>query len=314
MYKFIETWDLWHYFNNASTFVQTGKIHTEYPLASMIPISIPRLFTDVFSTYMLLYYALMLVCVLGTSYLIHKKRRHPWLYILIVALLLPLSFGVFDLFVGLFFFLSIFYINRNVLAGAIFYLFSISMKMYPLVILPTLLSPNLKRSTILAYITAGVIGLGILFSDSNFVSFHKDRTAQPESFYMNVLYLKGERPEVIYSHNAIALKDVHVPLYFTIGLLTLGVIRGMLEPSLFRKMYYPIMGFILANGVFSPQYLLWVAPFLPFAKKRIQILFMSATLLTTLYLGYYTQTVHFELPYYKFLFMRNALLFITLFL
>ena len=109
-----------------------------------------------------------------------------------------------------------------------------------------------------------------------------------------------------------ALKDVYTPLYFTIGLLTLGVLRGLLTPSFFQRMYYPLMGFILANGVFSPQYLLWIAPLLPFVKKRIQVLVISATLLTTLYLGYYSQTVHFEAPYYLFLFLRNILLFISL--
>jgi len=312
MYKFIETWDLWHYFNNASTFIQTRKIHTEYPVMAILPISIPRLFTTDFATYILYYYAFTFLCVLATSWLIHKEGKHPWLYILMVALLFPLSFGVFDIFVGLFFFLSLFYINKNVIVGSLSYLFAISIKLYPLVILPIFLLLSIKKRTIVTYVLAGIIGVGIVFSDTNFTSFHKDRTAQPESLYMNVLYLKGERPEVIYSHNAMALKDVYTPLYFTIGLLTLGVLRGLLTPSFFQRMYYPLMGFILANGVFSPQYLLWIAPLLPFVKKRIQVLVISATLLTTLYLGYYSQTVHFEAPYYLFLFLRNILLFISL--
>ena len=312
MYKFIETWDLWHYFNNASLFVQKGQVHTEYPLAAIIPISIPRLFTDNFSTYVFLYYILMFFCVVATSYLIYKKGKHPWLYILIVALLFPLSFGVFDLFVVFFFFLSLFYINRNLIVGSLSYLFAIAIKLYPLVVLPILLLLSIKKKEILIYVIAGIIGLFIIFSDTNFISFHKDRTVQPESFYTNILYLKGEKPEVIYSHNAMALKDVYTPLYFTISLLTIGAVRGLLMPSFFQRMYYPLLGFILANGVFSPQYLLWLAPLIPFAKRKVQILVISATLLTTLYLGYYDPTVHFESPYYMVLFTRNTLLFISL--
>ncbi len=314
MYKFIETWDLWHYFNNASLFVQTGKIHTEYPLAAMIPISIPRLFTSDFPTYVLYYYLFMFLCVLGTSWFIHKEGKQPWLYILTVALLFPLSFGVFDLFVSMVFFLSLFYAGRHFIVGALLYLFSISIKLYPLVFLPLFFWDSAVNKRWLFYIAAGIIGFTVVFTDVNFLSFHKDRTVQPEALYTNVLYLQGERPDVIYSHNAMALKDIYTPLHFTLGLLTLGVIRSLLSKTYTEAAYYSILGFILANGVFSPQYLLWLAPFVPFVKKRIQVLFISATLLTTLYLGYYTQTVHFEAPYYMFLFVRNALLFFTLFL
>jgi len=308
MYKYIETWDLWHYYLNAGTYIETGAVTTEYPSLAILPIVLPRLLTDNFGMYVLWYFALMAICVGATSYVIHKAGKSVWWYLTIVLSLFPLIFGVYDLFVTLFFFLSVYLFSKKRIGhitGSVSFIFSVLLKLYPLSIIPLLLRYG-KKSVF--YVAAGLIAFGFILSDSNFISFHKDRTAQPESLYTNLLYLQGKELETVYSHNAMALKDVHVPALFTLSFLAFGVIRALRSKDIYAGSFYSVLGFILANEVFSPQYLIWLAPFVPFIKKRTQLLTMSASFLTMLYLGYYGQAVHFENPYYMIIFMRNVLL------
>ena len=312
MYKHIETWDLWHYYLNAGSYLEAGTVTTEYPSLAILPMILPRLITDNFGMYVLWYFALMALCVGATSYFIHKAGKSIWWYLVIVLSLFPLIFGVYDLFVTLFFFFSVYLFSKKGIGhvtGSVSFLLSILLKLYPLSIIPLLLRYGRKS---VFYVVAGLIAFGFLASDSTFISFHKDRTAQPESLYTNLLYVQGKELETVYSHNAMALKDVHVPILFTLSFLAFGVIRAFRAKNIYAGSFYSVLGFILGNGVFSPQYLIWLAPFVPFIKRRTQLLVMGASFLTMLYLGYYGQAVHFENPYYMILFLRNVLLLLAI--
>lgn len=80
-----------------------------------------------------------------------------------------------------------------------------------------------------------------------------------------------------------------------------------------RLIFLILLGAILSSNTFSPQYLIWVAPFVAFLSGLEAGLFISASFLTWLYFRYWDSLIMLDPMAVGLLVGRNVLL-IVLFL
>lgn len=79
-----------------------------------------------------------------------------------------------------------------------------------------------------------------------------------------------------------------------------------------RTIFVILLGAILASNTFSPQYLIWVAPFVAFLTHLEAGLFISASFMTWFYFRYWNDIVNLMPMAVSLLIIRNLLLIVLL--
>jgi hypothetical protein len=318
MYDFIKIWDVYHYWQWASAFVAGQPFTFEYPTLAFLPMLLPRLLTDSYPIYALLFHIEM-IGFAGIIALLLKKvlKLSPLPFLAIFLSLFGLLIELLDVYVALLTFVSILLFHKKKYGfSAIFLCLASATKIYPLILFPIFGLRLLKdRTKLIPFILSGILSMILIFSNPFSIEFHKERPVQPESIYGTLIYLKNPKTEIVYGHNAQEYKDIQLPLWFPIGILAFGFFRAIRQKSVFASSFYMILSFIVANKVLSPQYLIWIAPLIAFVSKRTQWIIIGASILTLWYLGLYTQTVVDRiLPFPWILITRNLLLAVGLFI
>jgi len=79
-----------------------------------------------------------------------------------------------------------------------------------------------------------------------------------------------------------------------------------------RTIFLILLGSILMSKTFSPQYLIWVAPFVSFLSNLEAGLFVSASFLTWFYFRYWNDVIALSPMATSILIARNVLLVVLL--
>lgn len=312
MYQFIKIWDLWHYFLNSGYFLNGKAFSLEYPSGAVIPMILPRLATSDFMLYSWLFHIQTFIVFLIGFFFLIKLTNRAWLYILPFFLLFPLAIELLDIYVVVAMFLSLYFFQKNKFVKSAMLLFiGISIKFWPILLIP-LLAIKSKKYTI--YSLVAFLSAIVLFSNIYSLKFHFERGVQPESTAGSIIQVINKK-ETEYKYNAIQIKDSSLPLIVPLAVMALGYIFAFKNKNIFISSFYIILSFILGSKVFSPQYLLWLSPFLPFLKIKKSVLVITATILTTWYLGYYEKAIiDFVFPYNLSLLLRNLALILSFFI
>ena len=79
-----------------------------------------------------------------------------------------------------------------------------------------------------------------------------------------------------------------------------------------RLFFITILGAVLLSNTFSPQYLIWIAPFVAFLSTAEILMFVGASSLTWMYFRYWNDLVQLAPIATGLLIARNLLLLILL--
>ena len=252
----------------------------------------------------------------------NRSTIKPMYWVLIVVSL-PIYLFRYDAFLALLTALFVYLmLNRPFLAGLVLML-AIEAKLYPIIFLPVLVLFYITRleyrtlfkfmiGTGLTLLTTLVVVLpitGLSFFD--FIRYHQDRGIQLESIVAGFLMLLNQfdlidirlangygsfNIDTNYSSLILQTISLVTPVIFVLLLLFLG--RGFMSEQRSYGSVRPIMLirafgaitliFLLLNKVLSPQYVIWLFPFIPFYENRIRIKFIIIVMLTiSIYPGWY---------------------------
>lgn len=266
-------------------------------------------------------------------------------YTIIVAILAPILPWRYDLFPTLLTLLTLVFIQKKqpIFAG-IFLALGIGAKLYPLVLLPVfcLYYLVLKQYSALFkflaanFVTSFVIGVSfwLLAGDElmSFVQYHRLRGLQLESLPAGLLLL-GERfgwlkVSLVYNYGAVHLASPQADIiaavfpYISLLIFSLAMLTCYLSfkreylitktislGSLVTFINVAILIFIVTNKVLSPQYVIWLIPFIPLLSFRKFYLFIGIAGLTMIIFPFtYEQLNGFQLVPILILNIRNFLL------
>jgi len=246
------------------------------------------------------------------------KQNYFWLkrYTIIVIILAPLLPWRYDLFPALLTFFTLIFVQKKqpIFAGILLAL-GVGAKLYPLVLLPVLCLyylvlkqySALSKFLLSNFGTSFIIGLSFwLLAGSkllSFVQYHRLRGLQLESLPAGLLLLATNfswlKVDLIYNYGAVhigsPLADMIAAIfpYICIILFCLAMVICYLSfhreylinkticlGSLVTFINVAILIFIVANKVLSPQYIIWLIPFIPLLSLRQVYLFLGIACLT----------------------------------
>jgi len=81
-----------------------------------------------------------------------------------------------------------------------------------------------------------------------------------------------------------------------------------------KLVFLLLLGSILTSSTFSPQYLIWIAPFVPFLTNFERSLFILSSFLTWFYFRYWNDIIALQPMAISLLVTRNALLVLLFFI
>ncbi|TDE11678.1 hypothetical protein [Dyadobacter psychrotolerans] len=265
-------------------------------------------------------------------------------YVIICLFSLPVYLYRYDAFPAMLTSIVVYSIFQKPLVSGIALSAAVAAKLYPIVMGPAIaiyfiLNRNLKRGLIFlsgALLFLAVAGCTILpFTGTeafDFLRYHQIRGIQIESVPGGLLLLAnkvGLIPVRIIQNfgslniDAPTAKKVAemlklvVPVVFTFLFVFQcwvfykeNQIKGYIEQiSVIRALSMWIFIFLIFNKVLSPQYLIWLFPFIPFLNPGIRIKFTVALILTiTIFPGWYFYLVTIHPTFVALLNTRNLLL------
>ena len=233
---------------------------------------------------------------------------------LILSLLLPWRYDLFPALLTALALAAV--LSGKPLRAGIWLGMGIAAKLYPVVLLPVLALYYLTMRrpgdlTRLLLGCLGVVGLcalpfaalppGILLS---FLKYHQMRGLEIESLPAGIIllaHLLGRTPVgIVYNYGAIhlvapgAAKTIQLLPVLFLALYSLLLIRcrnefrrewegsGIIAPRVLTNFLLgALLTFIVANKVFSPQYVIWMLPFVPLLRPRDIALSLVIFVLTT---------------------------------
>ncbi|MEA5508182.1 hypothetical protein VB715_00240 [Crocosphaera sp. UHCC 0190] len=268
-----------------------------------------------FSTYA----ALILAKIAMINQLRYRYKQVLITYALMVLIAIPLLPWRYDLFPSLLTLLSFYslLLNQPIIAG-MFLGSGILAKLYPVILMPIFflywfVQQNYKACYQFCLSTISFISIislpFLLISPENYLSFltyHKQRGLQIETLPASLILLaeklgliKNQESLIQYNygafHVALPLADFIakiLPILFLL-LFIIGIIKAKIS---FQKNYHStgqisiqilsryvvivLLIFILCNKVFSPQYIIWLLPFIPLLKLTETMIWCLICILT----------------------------------
>lgn len=293
----------------------------EYPPGILLFGSIPRLISDNPDKYFAIWVAMLLVLVLVSSALVAWSRKKTTKGLSGVAFIgMIMSSGIFfthryDTIVACIVLLAIvaFKKNRPALSAALMTVGAFT-KLYPAIFIPVIFLHSQPKSW--AKIAAAVVATAIPFlyiwwpGIGRFFEFHGEKPVQIESVQgmlhrdESVIY---ERFSYVYEGTKSDKRIQYIPM-----IATLALIAGERLLKTKRKMKFEVAGalmlfaFVIGGNIFSPQYMVWFASFVPFLSPGIGISLVGITWLTTFYFRYYDAIVAQLRPEIWLLWLRNT--------
>lgn len=168
--------------------------------------------------------------------------------------------------------------DRPVLTGALIGL-GTAVKLYPLFLLGGVLVICLRRREIGAFLTTTATAV-VVWAATNapayfsgkeqwqvFWSFNSDRTADLGSLWM----LIDQAGDVGFSAHTINVWSWALFGAWCVGVFVIGMTAGRAggdTPRLAQLGYLIVVGFLIVNKVYSPQYVLWLLPLAVLARPR----------------------------------------------
>ncbi len=135
------------------------------------------------------------------------------------------------------------------------------------------------------------------------IRYHSDRRVEIESVFASMIfladYLWGQAPIVLYNFGAYHLAGDLSDLFSLLSLPLLGFsllffcsrAQDVADSGLARSSCGCLLAFIVTNKVLSPQYLIWLIPFIVTLRGkwagRVRMLFAACCVLTTLNYPYF---------------------------
>jgi len=302
--------DMWIYKFYADNML-AGKLpyigfHPEYPPLAFLFIYAPYLINKDPLFYQFLYgLGVFGGIIIGASVLIAwtKNFNRVWLYLLLLMILQAnayhLVFERFDIFAADFTLIGLYlFFKRHKENAGWFFLFLATMtKVYPIILIPLLLYKAKKKIAILWFILPMLIANGLLLylthgQYTDFLLKQLNRPVELESvsasFLLGLHLLNNFTVTPIYALNSwglvvpIGTQHILQAVIFLLLLIPLVITRKRLLP------YHPVrltvicvLFFILSNSVLSPQYLIWLIPFIGFLTTPESILFILITAITS---------------------------------
>jgi uncharacterized membrane protein len=247
------------------------------------------------------------------------QRQINALGILLVTVLIcaPLIAWRYDLFPALLTLLSLYCLieNRNIISGLSLGI-AVSTKLYPVVLVPVFalyLIVDKKIDSLKRFILGGGISIAALVPffilSPNwlklFLSYHQQRGLEIESLYSGIILLFQMfgigTANKIYNFTAFHISSPYATIilkflpYFTVFVFAMVITSCFFHFKKISKksgnipndsliVYTTIITitFIALNKVLSPQYVIWVLPFVPLLRFRYASLLLAVFILTNL--------------------------------
>lgn len=319
----------------------------EYPPLSLLIFLIPRLFSQDHDTYRQIFAIEMIAFQILTAVLIARRamieggrqlvrQRLAWLAIYL-TLLCPLVLTRFDIAAAA---LSLAmveaYSARKLELSGILGMVGMFVKLFPFAATLPLLTMDwrTRRLSGRRFCSSLFFTLGILtaltyiwfgFDSLDFLYYHLRRDAQVESIYANYIFLYDLIMNVptrvvpnygawhVTGRSSYALACLAGPLQVLALVAVAWLSFRSRDPDPLAFSTAALVAFVVLGKVFSPQYLLWMAPFIPSITGRfattVRISFTVCCLLTLIIFPYnYGSLLAGELWIVLLLSFRNLLL------
>jgi uncharacterized membrane protein len=324
----------------------------EYPPFALFFFILPRFFTSDYWTYAIYYRIEVFIFILIGLFILYsiaqRLGKSPWkmmaIYTASILAIGPIIAEQYDVFPAVMTLLALYYfwLGRYKTAWALLALGALT-KIYPLFIAPIFLVYHLRnrqyRPILSGIVTFAAIGLLIflpflIISPSSIlylVNYHGQRGIQLESIYSSFLLIADKLGLVSVrtvmsfgSWNLLSpLSDILAKLStYIMGLcllITYWFIYKQIKPgkSQFTRLgTYALlvtMVTLIFGKVLSPQYLIWLIPFIPLVfgplRNTVLITFIAIGILTYLIFPvYYLELMILRIDSVLILFIRNVLL------
>ena len=314
METFINSGDIENFYTSADDFVARGMLLMEYPLGALPVVILPRLIvTDLVGYGLIFSFISFLFALLGLKVIFptKQKKNFHW-YLMVLFLLLYFVLERFDIHVAVLFLLCLVYFEKKKFKlSGLFLVLASAVKFFPLLFLPFFYQRCPKKWLVLIVAVAAVT---LSFANLFAVQFHFERGVAPESVYGSfwTLFNSGVTER---AYRSFQLKGVSYPLIIPLASLGLGYWLAVKKgKDVFVRMYYVLMGFMIGSKVLSPQFLIWLAPLMPFLDKKKNTIIVGAALLTAWFMGFFGRAVvELEPPFVYAPLVRNMILLAGLF-
>lgn len=181
---------------------------------------------------------------------------------------------------------------------------AIGTKIYPIILLPLFRVKKPLHVVSIVLISAVLLFYG--FGPKGFFKYHANRGIEIEAVYNLALF--WQKPQVVYEAASYTFK---YPSWFTLpitGLLLILSYYGQKRFNLWQNAFTTILAFLIGSKLLSPQFLIWLMPFVGFMDTKTIWLFLIATGITSWYFTYWGQITQLQTPYFYAVLVRNAIL------
>jgi hypothetical protein len=316
----------------------------EYPPLALPVLFLPRALTNDFGFYVLFFAAEMLLfdllvlylsarCVAERSGVSQIPGRLAW-FTLYVAALYPLVAARYDMVpAAIAFAAAVWWFSDRPIAGGIAAAAGTFLKVYPIFIVgPAFLYETMRMSTsrlrgTVAYGGAAALGAAVSWylGAAAFVRYQAERGLQIETLWAGLLMavdkVSGVALRWEYKHTSAELVAPGAPVFAALAAL-LQAAALLLTVWRFHRAAYrdplrfagaAVLAFIVPGKVLSPQYLIWLIPFVTVMEGRAGaaarlVFLLSCVATTAVFPWMYVRLVAFDPLPVVLLNIRNALL------
>jgi len=333
--------DVLYYFRETSGFSPHDSL-VDYPPLSRFVLLAPRLFAERADTYVWLFmlgmFLVDLVTVFAVALYLAKtgvastvRRGLAW-YTAYAAALSPLILTRFDLVPAvLAFAAACAWVSNRRAPAATGAALGAAIKLFPVCVAAVGFVDELRRrtkprwrGTVVFWLSGAILAVASwTVGGPSFLGAYSHRHLQLESAFSGVLMLGGKifglPVAAQISHGAVdvemrgsgLLTRLTVPLQLALLALTLRVYYKASAPDFLRAVTAATIALILPAKVLSPQYLIWLAPFVAVLEGsigwRARWLFLGCCLVTTVIFPFrYDDLVRMQMPAIVLLNLRNV--------
>lgn len=309
------------------------NFHPEYPPFALGIFYSPYLFSKDPLFYVFIYQLIVSGAILlgALSIWLWKKDVNKiWIYLTLIFIMQSspyhFIFERFDIFPAIMTSLATyFFFKKSEKIGWVWLFAGIMTKIYPLVLIPLFFFKSKNKWNIL-WLILPLVGynLWLLYATHGtylqFASTQGFRPSELESFPSSIIlglhFFKNMAVTPVYSHVVQSWGlDIPARLLTTLKLISYGLailplalcFKRLKQHSPMRMSVILISAFMICNIVFSPQYLIWLMPFVPFLDFGEIVLFILTVGITSWTFNFW-QDWHFANEWlYLLVFTKNLL-------